>query len=282
MRLGYNTNGLGDHRAQEAIALIAERGYQSIAITVDHHCLDPYNKEFSRNLEEYQRLLRKYRLTCVIETGARFLLDPRHKHEPTLISGTLDERARRIDFLKRCVDIAHELEADAVSFWAGILRQPWSFEEAFGILREGLLEVLQYASTYGVKIAFEPEPGMLIETMEQFRRLHEAISHPLFGLTIDIGHLQCVEPRPIPEILREWGPRLFNLHIEDMKRNLHEHLMFGEGEIDFVSVMKTLLDLPYEGGVHVELSRHSHQGPEMVKKSYDFLSSAIEEARGQG
>ena len=30
MRLGYNTNGLGDHRAQEAIALIAERGVAPI------------------------------------------------------------------------------------------------------------------------------------------------------------------------------------------------------------------------------------------------------------
>ena len=35
MRLGYNTNGLAHHRLVDAIDLLADEGYQSIAITLD-------------------------------------------------------------------------------------------------------------------------------------------------------------------------------------------------------------------------------------------------------
>ena len=42
MRLGYNTNGLAHHRLTDAIELLADEGYQSVAITLDAGALDPY------------------------------------------------------------------------------------------------------------------------------------------------------------------------------------------------------------------------------------------------
>ena len=31
---------------------------------------------------------------------------------------------------------------------------------------------------------------------------------------------------------------LWNVHIEDMRTGVHDHLMFGEGEIDFAEVLR--------------------------------------------
>ena len=41
MLLGYNTNGLAHHDPFEAIVVLAEIGYQSVAITLDHGPLNP-------------------------------------------------------------------------------------------------------------------------------------------------------------------------------------------------------------------------------------------------
>lgn len=278
MKIGYNTNGLACHRWDDALRLIASKGYQSVAITVDHHCLDPFSPRFSDELRQMRSLLDELELSSVIETGARFLLDPKQKHEPTLLTADASLRQKRVRFLCQCVDIARELESTAVSFWSGILRDTCSDEESLGRLVDGCREVAEYAQKQGQQLAFEPEPGMLIETMEQFDRLDEQVDHPSFQLTIDLGHVQCVEEASISSVLEQYRSRIINIHIEDMCRGVHEHLRFGEGEIDFDSVFTTLKEIQYEGPLNVELSRHSHMAPEVVAESMQFIRSFFEKS----
>lgn len=275
MKLGYNTNGLACHRWTDGLELLAEIGFRAVAITLDHDCLDPYAApaKLEEEIGAMRGLLERLRLSCVIETGARFLLNPRVKHEPTLLSPNRADRAVRIEFLRRAIDIAVALGAEAVSFWSGIQRDDAPAAVAMQRLAEGCREVIDYAGAKRMALAFEPEPGMFIETFAQYRRLIDAVDAPHFGLTIDIGHVHCIESGAISDHLREWCSRLRNVHIEDMCRGVHEHLRFGQGEIDFVPVMRTLEEISYEGCVNVELSRHSHIAPEAMRESFDFLSA---------
>jgi sugar phosphate isomerase/epimerase len=225
-----------------------------------------------------RRLLERLDITSVIETGARFLLDPRHKHEPTLVSPTAEARARRVDFLQRCVQIARELKSDAVSFWSGIVRDNASRSEAFDRLAEGCRSVIDFAAPLDVRLAFEPEPGMLVQTFDDCRELLSRADGPGFGLTVDIGHVHCIESMTIADSLTAWKDRIFNIHIEDMKRGIHDHLRFGEGTIDFPPVFEALKAIHYTGPVNVELSRHSHMAPEAMRESFEFLSPLMDNA----
>ena len=41
LRYAYNTNGTAWHRLDDALTLIASSGYDGVALTLDHHHLDP-------------------------------------------------------------------------------------------------------------------------------------------------------------------------------------------------------------------------------------------------
>ncbi len=272
MRFGYNTNGFAHHRLQDALEILAELGYRSVALTLDYHALNPFEPDLLGRVAEVRSLLQRLGLRSVVETGARFLLDTRRKHRPTLLDAS-GESAQRLDFLLQAVDIARELGSDAVSFWSGAAPPDIAADVCMGRLVEGCRELCTYAAAKDVRLAFEPEPGMFIDTMARFEDLRRRVDHPAFGLTIDVGHLHCLGEVPIADQLRRWKDLLWNVHIEDMRRGVHDHLMFGEGEIEFGSVLRALEEMGYEGGVHVELSRHSHDAVETARRALAFLRS---------
>jgi sugar phosphate isomerase/epimerase len=285
MLLAYNTNGLAHHDLLDAISLLSSMGYQGISITLDHGALNPYADQTPAQLAKVAAALRQHRFRCVIETGARFLLDPAHKHEPTLLTADPAARQRRITFLKHAIDTAAALEADCVSLWSGVVRDEAGPAEAFGRLIPSFAEVLEHATEKCLDLAFEPEPGMLIDTLETYTRLHnqltaQQVDCSRFRLTIDVGHLHCLGETPIPAKIVEYATQLANVHIEDMRPGVHEHLMFGEGTIDFPPVIAALAGIRYDGLLSVELSRHSHNGPNAARSAYEFLRPLIDAAEG--
>lgn len=276
MLLGYNTNGLSFHRLEDAVALVAQAGYRSLALTLDHHHLDPSDREEAvASARRLQPLIEQHRLRVTIETGARFILDPLRKHQPTLTSARGEDRARRIGFLATSVDVATALEADSVSLWSGAPDDDADEATLAARLREGLGEVLDHAQRAGVRLAFEPEPGMFIDTMTRFAELHDAVNHPLFGLTLDVSHVHCLGDGDVGEHIRRWRYRLWNVHIADARRGVHEHLMFGDGEMEFEPMFKALSEIDYAGPIHVELSRHSHVAVDALREAHTFLARFV-------
>ncbi|HMC63476.1 MAG TPA: sugar phosphate isomerase/epimerase family protein, partial [Gemmataceae bacterium] len=213
MLLGYNTNGFAHHRLADIISILADLGYQSIAITLDYHCLDPYADHLANELVRVRHWLEKRGLRSVVETGARFLLNPREKHQPTLISPEGWQREDRLEFLMHSVDIANELGSDVVGFWSGSPKDNAPPSVLMERLVEGCKRLCDYAAERKVRLAFEPEPGMFIDTMDKFAELHARVNHPAFGLTIDIGHLVCNGELPVSRFLADWGHVLWNVHV---------------------------------------------------------------------
>lgn len=273
MFIGYNTNGFAHHRIEDALAIISELGYRSVALTLQRRHLDPPE---SRGVAGCVRLLRPAiaasGLRVTIETGARFVLDPRRKHQPTLLSGSSDCRQRRLAFLKAAVDVSAELKADSVSLWSGAPDDLADEPELWDRLVLEMGSLLDHAERRRVRLSFEPEPGMFIDTMAKYGRLHTLLlHHPCFGLTLDVGHACCLDDGEFGAHVSRWKDVLWNVHVEDMRHGLHDHLMFGEGDIDFDAVFKAFRTVDYRGPVHVELSRHSHDAVETARRAYAFL-----------
>ena len=176
IRFAYNTNGTAHHRLDDALALIADSGYDGVALTLDIHHLDPFAETWAAEAGRVASLLERLELACVIETGARFLLDPNAKHEPTLVTADAAGRARRVGFLKRAVEIGAILSAEAVSFWAGVPKHGVDHGEARRWLGEGLHEVAAFATQAGIVPCLEAFAGSTFETRKTSSRRPEIAS----------------------------------------------------------------------------------------------------------
>ncbi|MFD3608223.1 sugar phosphate isomerase/epimerase family protein [Streptomyces atroolivaceus] len=275
LRLGYGTNGLTDLRLDDALGLLADLGYDGVGLTLDHMHLDPMAPDLAARTRQVARRLTGLGLGVTVETGARYVLDPRRKHGPSLLDPDPDARAARAALLVRAVDVAADLGAHAVHCFSGITPPDTTAETAWQRLTGALAPVLEASDRAGIPLAVEPEPGHLLATLADFHHLRTLLGDPgPLGLTLDIGHCQCLEPASPADCVKEAAPWLRHVQIEDMRRGIHEHLPLGDGEIDFPPVLEALASSGYAGLTVVELPRHSHAGPELARTSIDFLRRA--------
>ena len=272
-RLGYNTNGFAHHRLDDALRVMAELGYDAVALTPDANHLPP-DRTSAADLRAIRSRLERLDLAVVVETGARYVLDPRRKHRPTLLERDPADRARRLDFLVRCAEIASELGGDCVSFWSGVPAPGVSRDEAWGWLVDGVAEVCRRVEPLGVRPAFEPEPGMLCESLADWAALRDAVSSPALGLVLDVGHVPCTESISAGDAIRRHGAELRTLHLDDSRGGVHEHLQIGEGELDWPDIARALREVGFTGVAAFELSRHSHAAPEAARVAIERFLAA--------
>jgi len=270
--LGYNTNGFAFHRLEDAIDIIAELGYSCVALTLDVHHLNPFTSS-AREVGEVAARLGRHKLSCVIETGSRYLLDARRKHRPTLLD---DDSDARVQFLYRAAEIAEDLGAVALSYWSGARPEGWTGtdEALYDRLAYHVGKLEEVCRNHGVRAALEPEPGMLVEKMEHYDRLERLLGFKP-GLTLDIGHLECMESEPAWKFLSTYHDVLYNLQLDDMLPGRHRHLFFGEGSVDFARAFAVLRAIGYAGPACVELSEASRNAVETARRAKQFLDGHL-------
>jgi len=270
LRFAYNTNGCNNHRLYDALDLIAEAGYDGVALTLDWQHLDPFAENWKEQSENLKIKLDTLGLGCVIETGARYLLDPREKHEPTFLNPKQEGRDRRLQFLMRAVDIAEILKAEAVSFWAGVIQQMVNDDDARDYLKTGVTSLAAYAAEKNVLLALEPEPGMLIETLKDLEELNKELAIPL-PLALDVGHVWVTGEMEPEHAVEKYAGTSSTAAIEGMNKGVHIHLPVTEGDMNVPKIIKAFQEQEYDKLICVELSRESHRAHKAIFESIAAL-----------
>jgi sugar phosphate isomerase/epimerase len=272
--LAYNTNGLAHHRLEDAFRLLADLGYRGVALTPDTCHLDPYTTT-EKDWEAARTLLERLKLRSVVETGARFVIDPHRKHWPNLLTRNAADAERRMDFYSRCLRIARALGSPLISIWSGPMEPGDEAPSALARLLERLPRLLDQAQATGVGVSFEPEPGMLIDSLERYRELRRRLGREDLLTTIDTGHLVVTESGAAHRHLAEFSGSLRNVQVDDARRGVHEHLPPGQGEVDFGEIFRELRRLKYEGPLALELSRDSHRAVDAARDAFQRLSPLL-------
>ncbi len=270
MWLAYNTNGLAHHRLDDALRLLADVGYDGVALTPDVGHLDLLKSD-ERDWENVARRCESLELRVVVETGARFVLDPRRKHWPNLMTKDDAAAEQRIAYYRTSLRIAQALGAECVSIWSGAADDAPADDAAWARLVPRLRRVVDDAAGAGVPLCFEPEPGMWVDSLARYRELRRRLARPDLVTTLDIGHLLVTESGLPQQNVAEFAESLKNVQLDDARRGVHEHLPLGEGEIDFPPVLAELKRIGYGGPLALELSRDSHRAAQMSEAMHDLV-----------
>lgn len=277
MRYAYNSNGMKLHSAVQAVRLLADLGYDGIELALQHEHLHPLEASADQ-VRSLRVTLRESGLGIICGAGVPNALGE-ERFEPSLFHPDPNGRALRRRYLQASVEVAAELGAELLVFCSGSLKPGADRAAAWPWLVQGVAETSRRADELGVRVGIEPEPGHFVETLDDYRRLRSAVDCAGLGITADVGHLICSEAGApethLERLLRE--ERLLSIQIEDIRDRQHLHLPFGEGEIDFAPVMRSLAK--FDGFVSIELSRDSHRAAELAASSLAFLRQAADEGR---
>src|SRR5207248_8937595 len=135
-------------------------------------------------------------------------------------------RAIRIDHTLRALTLAKELGAKCITTEPGGPVAPGeSWTAALELFVEMLKPVIEHAEKEGVLLLIEPEPGLLIETCDQFEEFMKHVDSPAVGMNYDVGHAFCVKDDPATTIPRV-AKYIRHFHLEDIAATrVHAHLI---------------------------------------------------------
>jgi sugar phosphate isomerase/epimerase len=274
MRLSFSTNAFVKYSVFQAVERIAAVGYDGVELLADipHLYADSITEA---DLERLKALLDRTRLqvaninanTAVGYYGRSFW-EP--LFEPSLAHPDAGLRQWRIDYSKKCVDIAASLGAPTVSVTSGRPVPGILPSQSMTLLHDSLKELLEYAAQRSIRIGIEYEPGLLVERYEELAALIETIGSPNLGANLDLGHSHVLGEDP-GTVISGLGSRIFHAHIEDIKGRKHYHLIPGTGDIDFPKLLATLTRHGYEGFVTVELYTYPDRPEQAAMEALEFL-----------
>ena len=129
--------------------------------------------------------------------------------------------------------------------------------------------MLDHAWGKRVAMSFEPEPGMLVETVGDYERLWKR--HPSLLLALDTGHCLVTGEIEPADAVRRFEHQLGTIAIEDMRRGDHTHRPFGQGDMDVPGVLAAIRQVGFTGLVSVELSRESPRAHQAIPAAIAYL-----------
>jgi sugar phosphate isomerase/epimerase len=278
MQLAFSTNAYLNYSFAEAVRRLARIGYRGVEIMADvPHAWPAFLLEEQKQGIRDALARHKMAVSNVNAFMMHAVNDARQRYwHPSWIEPDRYYRQVRIDHTKRALTLARELGARCITTEPGGPVEPGtSWQAALRLFVEGLKPVAEHAEKEGVLLLVEPEPGLLIETADQFLELMRHVDSPAVGLNFDIGHAYCVGDDPATTIPRVAG-YIRHFHLEDIAATrVHHHLIPGEGAIDFAAVLRAVRAIGYTGWVTVELYPYVEDPDEAARLALRRLTETL-------
>lgn len=285
MRLAYSSNAYLNYSIEETIARIAGLGYGGLELLADvPHAwpagLLPERKQAIRECLDKHGLA----IANINAFMMNAVADPRQPYwHPSWIEPDRNYRAIRREHTKRALQLAKDLGGPSIQTEpGGPLAPGQSWQAAADIFYDELMPCVELAERLEVFLLIEPEPGLMIETFEQYLEFAGRVNSPWLGLNFDIGHAFCMGQEPQAWIAR-MAPHTRHYHIEDIAATRkHAHLIPGHGAIDFAAVLREIAKTDYPGWITVELYPYMNDPDAAGREAKQYLESVQQMQNAEG
>src|SRR5438067_7447432 len=228
MKLAFSTNAYLNFSFPEAVRRLAALGYAGVEIMADvPHAWPAFLLDQQKQALRDALAQNNLAISNINSFMMHAVNDRRQRYwHPSWIEPDPHYRAVRVDHTKRALTLARELGAQCITTEPGGPVHPGeSWAAALNLFVEELRPVAEHAEKEGVLLLVEPEPGLLIETAEQFEEFMGRVDSPAVGLNFDIGHAFCVGDDPaatIPPVRQH----IRHFHLVDIAATrVHPHLL---------------------------------------------------------
>src|SRR5262245_31426214 len=276
-RFAYSTNAYTKWPLGRAVADVAARGFEGVEILADAPHAFPAP---DLDLDGLKATIAASTLAVAnLNANTTAGLDPGRRDPSGFWPGFLDSaiRVRRMktEYVKNVIDLARETGSPSVCTASGVRPPGTSDREACSRLAAALEEVLDHAARAPqVRVGLEYEPGFYLGDLASTLRVVRVLGHPLLGFNLDVGHAWCVGD-DLEKAIGEAGPRIWNLHVEDIKGRVHEHLIPGRGDLDFPRMFRALERIRYNHFITLELYPYKDQPGEAGEAGLSFLRRIV-------
>lgn len=195
-KLSYSTFGLTRLDFLDAINVVDQAGYPGIELSFHRDQFNPFEIT-DEYLGEIKKRFASTRVQPACVATASHFFTPSRPHEPSLMCIDLAGRKRRINLVKRGIEVARKLGVPLVTFGSGFIRDEHVSHPEIDP-QELLIDSIQRClkevrDDEDITLLIEPEPGMFIETLDQGINLVNAVNSPKFKLHLDLCHNYCGE-----------------------------------------------------------------------------------------
>src|SRR5262245_34936287 len=204
INLAFSTNAFKKNTLEQAIEAIASIGYRGVELMADIPHAYPPDMPAPRRAAVKELIRARGLSVSNIDAFTLFALGD--TYHPTWIEDDPRKRELRVIHTLACIELARQFGAATMSLQPGgpMIGTAISRDLAGERFAEGLGKVLPVAQQYGLVLAIEPEPGLFIETAQEYLefKIRYFANEPLVKMNCDVGHLYCVGEDPAEVIRR--------------------------------------------------------------------------------
>lgn len=275
-RFGYPPSFEGD---LEALKLIHDMGFHYLEMeglgTEHAQRVWDHRKEFKENLDRYNIHVHNF---CVVD--------------PELTS--LDDKCRHAayDRFKRTMQIGVELGAETIHLasyappvqYVGkrpyqldgeyelkdtfSLRVPDGFkwQKVWDTVVESSRFAAEEAAKYGKIVLMEPRTGEVICSVDSMIRLIQDVAMPNFKANFDVGHFAAQRENAVLALYK-LEDMFANIHIADNDPKSADHILLGQGTVDWEEFFLTLKKMNYQGYLGLDLSASDTLAEDLIRSA---------------